>query len=56
MAWKCKEIDRMLLKIVSRVFLASGLCRIHRQSLVFCSPWLLLVGNLFGKSEIVMGF
>uniref|UniRef100_A0A673UVL2 Stathmin n=1 Tax=Suricata suricatta TaxID=37032 RepID=A0A673UVL2_SURSU len=26
----------------SRVFLASGLCRIHCQSLVFCSPWLLL--------------
>uniref|UniRef100_A0ABI8APX0 Stathmin n=1 Tax=Felis catus TaxID=9685 RepID=A0ABI8APX0_FELCA len=26
----------------SRVILASGLCRIHCQSLVFCSPWLLL--------------
>uniref|UniRef100_A0A9L0RA24 Stathmin n=1 Tax=Equus caballus TaxID=9796 RepID=A0A9L0RA24_HORSE len=28
---------------LSRAFLASGLCRIHCQSLVFCSPWLLLV-------------
>uniref|UniRef100_A0A9L0K8C0 Stathmin n=1 Tax=Equus asinus TaxID=9793 RepID=A0A9L0K8C0_EQUAS len=31
---------------LSRAFLASGLCRIHCQSLVFCSPWLLLKKDL----------
>ena len=46
----------MLLKIVFRVFLASESCRVHCQSLVFSSPWLLLVGDLCGKAEIVTGF
>lgn len=52
---ECKEIDCMLLKIIFRAFPASGLYRIYCQTLVFSSPWLLRVGNLFGKAEFVMG-